>query len=116
MSASSGASPASGSGSEGPPLTVYWRPGCGFCSRLRRTLDRAGVAHELRNIWEDDEARAFVAAHNRGNETVPTVALGDDVMTNPNPTVLVDRLAAERPDLVANPEAVGGWRDRLRLF
>jgi mycoredoxin len=100
----------------GPPLVVYWRPGCGFCGRLRRTLDRAGVVHELRNIWEDQDARRFVAEHNRGNETVPTVALGDRVMTNPNPTQLVARLAEERPDLVGAPDAAGGWRDRLRLF
>lgn len=70
-------------------LDVYWRPGCGFCVRLFDHLDRAGVVPRLHNIWEDAAARAFVASHNGGNETVPTVALGRKVMTNPRPEDLV---------------------------
>ncbi|MGI8753502.1 MAG: glutaredoxin family protein [Acidimicrobiales bacterium] len=82
-------------------VVVYWRSGCGFCLRLVRTLERAGVPTELRNIWEDDDARRFVAAHNRGAETVPTVEVGDRVVTNPDPGELLAWLAEAHPLLVA---------------
>jgi mycoredoxin len=67
-----------------PLVTVYWRPGCFFCGHLLRGLKRAGVGVTLRNIWEDEEAREYVRRHNRGAETVPTVAVGDQVWTNPD--------------------------------
>jgi len=65
-----------------------------------RTLERAGVRTELRNIWEDDDARRFVAVHNRGSETVSTVEVGDRVATNPNPGELAAWLAQAHPFLV----------------
>lgn len=43
-----------------PDVTVYWRPGCGFCRRLRRGLDRAGVDRTEINIWRDPAAAAVV--------------------------------------------------------
>ena len=76
------------------PVTVYWRPGCYFCGRLLRGLKRAGVAVELRNIWVDDEARAFVRRHNRGNETVPTVVVGATVWTNPDVRTVTEAVRA----------------------
>jgi mycoredoxin len=81
-------------------VDVYWRPGCGYCSMLARALSHAGVAVRPYNIWEDDEARAFVRSHNRGNETVPTVAVGTHVFPNPNPARLIEFLRAEHPALV----------------
>lgn len=65
-------------------LDIYWRPGCGFCARLRDDLDRRGITASWHNIWQDDEARTFVREANRGNETVPTVSVGDRVLTNPS--------------------------------
>lgn len=69
-------------------------PGCGFCARLRSTLgDRADEAQWI-NIWQDKEAAAFVRSINDGNETVPTVVLDGIPVTNPNPQVVLDKLAA----------------------
>ncbi|MEQ1699899.1 MAG: glutaredoxin domain-containing protein, partial [Ilumatobacteraceae bacterium] len=34
-------------------ITVYWRPGCPFCSSLRRGLHRAGLPFREVNIWDD---------------------------------------------------------------
>lgn len=75
-------------------LTVYWRPGCGFCMMLRRALDNAGVEATWINIWDDPEAAAFVRSVNNGNETVPTVRYGETVETNPRPKALIAALAA----------------------
>jgi len=83
-------------------VDVYWRPGCPFCDRLLRSFERAGVATSLHNIWEDDGARAFVRAHNRGNETVPTVAIDDLVVTNPDPAAFIDALQQRFPTVIAS--------------
>lgn len=64
-------------------VTFYWRPGCGFCVMLRQRLEAAGVRLDERNIWEDDEAAAFVRSVARGNETVPTVVVAGTAMVNP---------------------------------
>lgn len=66
-----------------PPIEVFWRPGCPFCLKLRATLRLRNVQARWTNIWEDDEARQFVRQANGGNETVPTVKVGDRVLTNP---------------------------------
>jgi len=62
---------------------VYWRPGCPYCRRLRRALTRRGIDAQWHNIWADDAARSFVRQANRGDETVPTVRVGQQVLTNP---------------------------------
>jgi hypothetical protein len=59
-------------------------------------LHREGVTPELRNIWEDPEAAAFVRSVARGNETVPTVTAGDTVMVNPSASQVL--AAAKRAD------------------
>ena len=85
-------------------VDVYWRPGCPFCNRLFRAFERAGVTTVLHNIWEDGDARAFVQAHNRGNETVPTVAIEDLVVTNPDPAAFIDALQQRFPSVIASLE------------
>ncbi|HEY5273665.1 MAG TPA: glutaredoxin domain-containing protein [Acidimicrobiales bacterium] len=82
-------------------VDVYWRPGCPYCNRLLRAFERAGVVMTLHNIWEDEDARAFVEAHNRGNETVPTVAIDDLVVTNPDPAAFIDALQQKFPSVIS---------------
>jgi len=77
-----------------PPITVFWRPGCPFCASLFRDLERAGVAFAALNIWDDEEAAAFVRSVVDGNETVPAVTVGDLVFVNP-PASRVLAAAAE---------------------
>lgn len=62
---------------------VYWRPGCPYCSALRRDLSRRSVPTRWHDIWQDAGARDFVRSKNHGNETVPTVRVGDVTLTNP---------------------------------
>lgn len=83
-------------------VDVYWRPGCGFCSALFRSLERAGLEVRRRDIWEDPEAAAFVRAHARGNETVPTVDVAGTVLVNPPARQVLD-LAAEAGITLADP-------------
>ena len=82
-------------------IDVYRRDGCGFCWRLERQLAGSGLPVRYHDIWRDDEARAFVRAHNRGNETVPTVAVGGRVLTNPSLREVEAAVADEAPHLLA---------------
>ena len=67
-----------------PTITVYWRPGCPFCTMLRRSLQRAGVRTTEVNIWKDEAAAAIVRHAANGNETVPTVEVGGTYLVNPS--------------------------------
>jgi mycoredoxin len=74
-------------------VVIFWRPGCIYCLRLKATLGRAGRRARWVNIWRDTEGAAFVREHNHGNETVPTVLVGGEVLTNPEPGIVSRALA-----------------------
>jgi glutaredoxin-like protein len=74
-------------------IILYWRPGCGFCVRLARALDVMEIEPELHNIWEEPDAAAFVRSVNRGNELVPTLVVGDQVLSNPSADQVRNALA-----------------------
>ena len=69
---------------DAPEVVVYTRPLCPYCFTLRTGLRRAGIVHREINIWEDPDAAAFVRTIANGNETVPTVVVGDVHMVNPS--------------------------------
>jgi glutaredoxin-like protein len=69
--------------SESPKVTLYWRPGCPYCSSLVAGLRREGVEYDAVDIWQDADAAAFVRSVANGNETVPTVTVGEESMVNP---------------------------------
>lgn len=83
-----------------PPVTLYWRPACGFCARLRAAL--ADAPFEIRevNIWEEPDGAAVVRRVARGNETVPTVVVGDPddeasaALVNPGPREVLELVAS----------------------
>ena len=76
---------------------VLWRPNCPFCKILFSGIERHGLDVELRNIWEDDEARELL---NRriGSETVPSVLVGDEILVNPSITELISVVRAASAD------------------
>jgi mycoredoxin len=81
-------------------IDVYRRNGCGFCMRLERRLAGTRLPVRYHDIWADDEARAFVRVHNRGHETVPTVAIGTLVLTNPSFGEVEAAVTDEAPHLL----------------
>lgn len=87
-------------------ITMYWRPGCGFCMGLQRDLDGLGVPYDQVNVWEDPQGAAFVRHANGGNELVPTVVVGDFTLSNPSPAQVLQAVHAQDPDtdLPAPPE------------
>ena len=69
---------------ESSEVVVYSRPGCPFCMSLRMGLRLRGVAFREVDIWQEPDAAAFVRSVARGNETVPTVSVGDVSLVNPS--------------------------------
>lgn len=80
------------------PITVYMRPGCGFCRRLQAALESAGIAYAQVDIWEDPDAAAFVRSVAGGNETVPTVTVGGTTVVNPSAAEVAALAAGDAPD------------------
>ena len=76
-------------------LTMYSTTWCGYCMRLKRMLDREGIAYAEVNIEEDPAAAEFVMRVNRGSRTVPTVVFpGGAALTNPSIDQVKAALAA----------------------
>ncbi|MGL5816776.1 MAG: glutaredoxin domain-containing protein [Phycicoccus sp.] len=73
-------------------VVVYFRDGCPFCARLRMALRRHRGTVTWVDIWADDDARAFVASVNGGNETVPTVVVDGEPHTSPPPSQVLAAL------------------------
>ncbi|HEX4721287.1 MAG TPA: glutaredoxin domain-containing protein [Pseudonocardiaceae bacterium] len=65
-------------------IVMYARPGCPFCTMLRADLAAAGLSYRERDIWQDPTAAAAVRKVANGNETVPTVNIGDVWLVNPS--------------------------------
>jgi len=78
----------------------YWRPGCGFCAMLRRGLDKAGIETVDHNIWDDADDAATVRHYANGNETVPTIVIGDVGMVNPSTKQVGEHLVSHAPHLL----------------
>lgn len=105
-----------------PPdhIDLYWRPGCGFCSMLRRRLDKMGIERIEHDIWSDPDAAAIVRHHAAGSETVPTVVIDGVGLVNPGADEVVAVLAERAPHLLPEgfePPAsgpVGRLLDRVR--
>jgi len=79
------------------PVTIYWRPGCPSCARLKRDLKRIGVSATEVNIWREPQAAAVVRSLAGGNETVPTVMIGKKAMVNPSFAAVLEEIRRAAP-------------------
>jgi glutaredoxin len=70
-------------------VTVYWRPGCVFCIRLRAVLRWHRLHPRMVNIRRDRDGAAYVRSVADGNETVPTVVIDGQPVVNPPPRRVV---------------------------
>lgn len=85
---------------EAQTIDFYWRPGCIFCMSLERSLGNQGFRLAKRNIWEDEAAAAHVRSVAGGNETVPTVTVGEVSLVNPSADEVLTVVRAEAPHLL----------------
>lgn len=76
-------------------VTMYSTTWCGYCFRLRKQLDREGIAYDVIDIERDEDAAFRVMQVNGGNQTVPTMIYSDGTaQTNPSLLEVKAKLAA----------------------
>ena len=76
-------------------VTMYSTTWCGYCHRLRKQLDSAGITYDVVDIEQQPDAAHFVESVNGGNQTVPTVVIPDgSAATNPSLAEVRERLGA----------------------
>ncbi len=59
---------------ESEQLILYYRNYCGFCTRVKKVIDKLNVNVELRNIWDDDSGYDELEAA-MGRATVPVLRM-----------------------------------------
>ncbi|RDI53280.1 mycoredoxin [Nocardia mexicana] len=76
-------------------LTMYSTTWCGYCRRLKKQLDEAGITYTEVDIELDPASAEFVGSVNGGNHVVPTVKYSDgSTATNPSLAQVKQALAA----------------------
>ncbi|AOW93960.1 NrdH-redoxin [Rhodococcus sp. WMMA185] len=81
-------------------VEVMWRPACPFCMNLRRGLRRRAVSTTEVDIWKDPGAAERVRAATGGDETVPTVFVGNLALVNPSVKAVLAAIEREFPERV----------------
>ena len=76
-------------------VTMYSTTWCGYCQRLKKSMEREGITYDEVNIELDEAAADLVMKVNGGNQTVPTVVFSDgSAMTNPSLAQVKAQLAS----------------------
>ncbi|AIY00602.1 glutaredoxin-like protein [Arthrobacter sp. PAMC 25486] len=66
-------------------ITMFSTTWCGYCKRLKKQLDTAGIGYTEINIEDVPGTAELVESLNGGNQTVPTVLFPDGTAaTNPS--------------------------------
>jgi len=100
---------------EASPVTVFWRPGCPYCMHLRARLRRARIHVDEVDIWRDPAGAAFVRSVAGGNETVPTVRIGDHALVNPSAGRLIEEIRVLHPSLIGVADKTARTAEPLRI-
>ena len=75
------------------PVTIYTTTFCAFCKTEKQWLDHLGVAHETKNIEEDEAARDELLEKLGGNfQGVPVTDIGGEMILGFNRPALQDAL------------------------
>ena len=81
-------------------VEFYTRRGCPISARLARQLQRRRLPMRYHDIWADERDAAFVRSVARGNETVPTVLIGDTALVAPSVRQVFAVLIDQAPHLL----------------
>lgn len=90
--------PPAADASDQAPVVIHWRPGCGFCSALLEGVAETPLDYDTVNIWKHEDGAAFVRSVADGNETVPTVRVGDVALVNPTTRQLLQAVVEHAPE------------------
>ncbi len=77
-------------------VTMYTTNWCGYCTRLKKLMEREGIDYAEVNIEVEEGAAEVVMQANGGNRTVPTLVFTDGTaLTNPS----IDQVKAQLAQL-----------------
>lgn len=74
-------------------ITMYSTPWCGYCRRLKRQLDEAGIPYLEIDVDATPGYDQRIIEASGGYRTVPTVEVGDRMLVNPTLTEVKEALA-----------------------
>ncbi|TFD26866.1 mycoredoxin [Cryobacterium cryoconiti] len=79
---------------ESGTITMFTTTWCGYCTRLKTQLVKAGIAYTEVNVEEVEGTSELVMSLNNGNRTVPTILYPDgSSATNPSLAQVQAKLA-----------------------
>jgi glutaredoxin len=73
-------------------VNVYGAEWCGDTQAALALLEELGVPYQFRDVDEDLAADNWVRIHNDGKQKLPTVRIGDQVLSVPSETELESAL------------------------
>ena len=83
-----------------PPVTIYTKPMCPYCSRAMSLLTKKGVKYdEIEAAWDPDKKREMLSKSN-GKTTYPQIFIGETHVGGSDELAALDR-AGELDKLLA---------------
>jgi mycoredoxin len=64
-------------------VTMYSTTWCGYCRRLKRQFDEAGIAYQEIDVDVEEHYGDRIVEATGGYRTVPTVQIGERLLVNP---------------------------------
>ena len=66
------------------PVTMYSTTWCGYCRRLKREFEEAGIHYREIDLDEETHHAPKIEAATGGYRTVPTVEVDGELLVNPS--------------------------------
>ena len=64
-------------------VTMFTTVWCGYCRRLKRQMEEAGISYREVDLDEDPSFTEKIIARTGGYRTVPTVDVAGELLVNP---------------------------------
>ncbi|MBB3952048.1 glutaredoxin 3 [Aureimonas jatrophae] len=84
-----------------PPVVIYTRPACGYCSHAKALLRSKGVEFEEKDAGVDPSFRGEMLARANGRTTFPQIFIGERHVGGCDDLVALDRSGGLDPLLAA---------------
>lgn len=81
---------------QGDVVTMFSTTWCGYCRRLKRQMDDAGISYREVDLDDDPSYDDRIVAKTGGFRTVPTLEVRGELLVNPSIREVEDALAMQR--------------------
>ncbi len=65
-------------------ITMYSTAWCGYCRRLKREMEDAGISFQVIDLDDDPSHDDRIIARTGGYRTVPTLEVAGELLVNPS--------------------------------